>query len=132
MDTEEERADDRKPVPAPPDDHTMMEPPPEVRPDSRPNESATHRVPEPTNARSDQRTTTGGPDAWDTRTHVDRINPGSNPADIPGQGIVHTRDQYQPENVPEEPTMTANDVGSETDTPFNPALSEDREPHKED
>ena len=35
--------------------------------------------------------TTGGPDLWDRRTHVERINPGANPAHIPGQSIPHPR-----------------------------------------
>lgn len=36
---------------------------------------------------SDEPMQTGGPDAADTRTHVERLNPGDNPAAIPGQGV---------------------------------------------
>lgn len=38
---------------------------------------------------------TGGRDAWDSRTHIERINEtgSGNPAHIPGQGVVHVRDE---------------------------------------
>lgn len=35
---------------------------------------------------------TGGHDAWDVRTHIERINPGDNPAYIPGLASNHPLD----------------------------------------
>jgi hypothetical protein len=34
-------------------------------------------------------TMTGGRDWHDRRTHIERLNPGENPAHVPGHGIVH-------------------------------------------
>lgn len=36
-------------------------------------------------------TTMVATDLGDRRTHIERLNPGDNPAAIPGQGRVHTR-----------------------------------------
>jgi hypothetical protein len=39
---------------------------------------------------SNDAATTGGPDSWDRRSHLERINhPFDNPAAIPGLGIIH-------------------------------------------
>jgi hypothetical protein len=39
----------------------------------------------------DGTTTTGGHDAHDPRTHIERINPGDNPAYVPGLGGAKPR-----------------------------------------
>ena len=40
---------------------------------------------------ADNAVQTQGHDAWDQRSHIERINGSMNPAYVPGSGVVHAR-----------------------------------------
>lgn len=91
-DLEGAAADSAPPTPeTPPAPETAPESPeaapePPVAPAARAAPEWTPLPPEPT--------MTEGLQAWDRRTHIERLNEtgSGNPAHVPGQGIVHTRD----------------------------------------